>query len=281
MIKKEKYKIAQTKLNPSFFFCFSFFFFSIIGIAQNIYDIEHSLKYASFLEKNKKYLLAAEEYERINFMNPDVDSLKLKLIQLYVKDDCWGIIETKFNQYAFDKSKMPASFAKEYVRMLLKTKRFDEAFCFISGNKKITESDKNQLLLLCYMLQNNFTEASKILQTADIQKTVNLPEYKNLISDGLNAHYKSPAVALGLSAILPGLGKVYTKNYYDGIISFAFVGLSAFEAYCGFEKRGKHSIYGWISSGIAVGFYTGSLYGSYKAAKIFNKKIKSRFYKNA
>ena len=81
--------------------------------------------------------------------------------------------------------------------------------------------------------------------------------------------------------MVPGLGKVYTKNYNDALFSFVVIGTAAYPAYSGFSKKGANSIYGWISASLATSLYFGNVYGAYKAAKTYNKKINDAYIKRA
>jgi len=108
----------------------------------------------------------------------------------------------------------------------------------------------------------------------DIQKN-----YKDILTEVKHSKHKSPFVAATMSAIIPGMGKVYTGNSRDGLISMLIIALNTFEAYRGFNKYGTSSVLGWISGGIALGYYGGGIYGSWKAASKynndFNNKIKN------
>jgi hypothetical protein len=66
------------------------------------------------------------------------------------------------------------------------------------------------------------------------------------------------------------MGKVYSGRWKDGLVSLLFVGATGFQAYRGFSQKGSESIYGWIMGSLSVGFYIGNIFGSVKAAKIYN-----------
>lgn len=88
--------------------------------------------------------------------------------------------------------------------------------------------------------------------------------------------HRSPALAGVLSTIVPGAGKIYTGRYNEAWSAFSLTLSAAFCAYRGFEKRGKESIYGWIFSGVTLGFYSGNIYGAIKSAVQYNRKTKNR-----
>ena len=71
---------------------------------------------------------------------------------------------------------------------------------------------------------------------------------------------------------------MYTKDYKDAIIGFIIVGSSAFNTYRGFSKHGINSAYGWVFGGVALGFYSGNIYGAYKAVKNYNHRLRDKIY---
>jgi len=82
---------------------------------------------------------------------------------------------------------------------------------------------------------------------------------------------KSPLLASTLSALIPGLGKVYINRAGDALYSFSMINLAALVSYKAFESALYVS--GVITSGITVSFYLGTVYGSYIGAKLHNQQI--------
>jgi TM2 domain-containing membrane protein YozV len=73
---------------------------------------------------------------------------------------------------------------------------------------------------------------------------------------------KSPWVAAGLSAVVPGLGRAYIGRWADGVLSFVLVGLTGGLAAHGFHEDGTSSVRGWILASTSFLFYAGNVYGS-------------------
>jgi TM2 domain-containing membrane protein YozV len=73
---------------------------------------------------------------------------------------------------------------------------------------------------------------------------------------------KSPLLAGALSAVVPGLGRVYIGRWQDGLVSFLLVGLSAVLSAQGFYDEGSHSVRGWIVGSAGALLYVGNVYGS-------------------
>ena len=73
---------------------------------------------------------------------------------------------------------------------------------------------------------------------------------------------KSPLLAGALSAVIPGLGRVYLGRWPDGLLSFLLVGTTGALAAQGFYQEGRGSVRGWILGGVAALLYAGDVYGS-------------------
>jgi TM2 domain-containing membrane protein YozV len=73
---------------------------------------------------------------------------------------------------------------------------------------------------------------------------------------------KSPLLAGALSAVVPGLGRVYLGRWPDGLLSFLLIGTTGTLAAQGFYEEGRGSVRGWILGGVAALLYAGNVYGS-------------------
>jgi TM2 domain-containing membrane protein YozV len=91
----------------------------------------------------------------------------------------------------------------------------------------------------------------------------------------VDPHYKSPALAGTLSAIIPGSGKMYVGEWGDGVTALVVTSLFAFLAYDNFQA--DHTTRAWIFTGLGAFFYAGNIYGSIASAQIFNAKIEFEF----
>jgi hypothetical protein len=79
---------------------------------------------------------------------------------------------------------------------------------------------------------------------------------------------KSPFLAGALSAVVPGLGRVYIGRWPDGLLSFLLVGTTGALAAQGFYDEGRGSVRGWILTGVAALLYAGNVYGSAVGAAV-------------
>ena len=78
---------------------------------------------------------------------------------------------------------------------------------------------------------------------------------------------KSPYLAAVLSAVVPGTGRAYVGRPWDGLMGFMTVALTATAAYGGLST--DRPIEGGIFLSFATIFYTGEIYGAWRAAKYY------------
>lgn len=239
-------------------------------LGQNLYDLEHSLKYAKHLSASQKHLLASREYERLAFFYPHVDSISYLLIQSYRRSKQYdkGIDHT---EQLFNPVEMPAHFAYQYANLLLLKRSYDKLDQLLDKNNNISSEDKKLLALKTSFLANKWEEAERQINQYDNVKSIT--RYNLILNKALGFKRKKAGFALGLS-LIPGMGKIYTKNTKDGLASLFVIGVTSFLAYRGFSQKGLESFPGWFYGSLGFGFYIGNLYGSYKSAKVYNSKFK-------
>lgn len=264
------------------FFCLTAFFRIT---AQNLYDLAPSKKFADYLIKTKQFDLAAIEYERLTFLEPQNDSLKIALINCYSFNKKYDLAIVRLNSFADNTLKLDSTFSNLYAFNLLASKKFDASATFINQSNNLLKNKKEFYKGFTYLFLDDFKRANEfstpLLSTNELLQPVVL-----LSSEGLNAKHKSPALAAILSTIVPGTGKIYTGDWKDAIISIITVGFASFQTYRSFNIKGFEKPRGYIYGTLAAGFYIGNIYGSYKSAQRYNKrslkkvheKIENTFY---
>jgi len=250
--------------------------------SQDLYDLQNSKNFASYLLRTRQYSLAAQEFERIVFMSPSDTTAKLELLKSYRLSNQYSIglsrIEDLFPGNLFD---LPKSFTNEYMKLLLLNKDFPIALNLLNTSKALTLENRKDYQLKVLLLDNKWEEASEFSINNPGINTSQWRQMKSLIREKQKLKYKSPFLAAGFSAIIPGTGKIYTGNWKDGLFSLLFVGTSAWQSYRGFKKNGVESIYGWIFGIFTIGYYGGNVYGSWKAAKNYNSNLNHDIFHQA
>lgn len=236
--------------------------------SQNLYDLEHTKKFADYLFTSGQYNLAAEEYERVVFLNPTNESAKLRLIRSYKRN---GDIDKGINRmlalHDNSVSQLSVPFSLEFVQMNLKLHNYPAITNLLDKNSLLPDRFKTNIRLSMHLLDAKWEEAQDL--SANNPSEINGKLFA-IVEESMALKYKQPWLGTSLSIILPGSGKVYAGRWKDGIISFIFIAGSAWQAYRGFDKFGTGSAYGWIFGGVSFGFYTGNIFGSWKAVKQYN-----------
>jgi len=142
-------------------------------------------------------------------------------------------------------------------------------------NDNFTREDKVFYLVSTELFDEDYEKARELINMNQDIGNPYIDKYSIILDNKMYFKYKSPALSIALSSVIPGSGKVYSGAWKDAIVSFFFVATSAFQSYRGFEKNGVKSAYGWVFGGLATGFYLGNLFGSAKAAHMYNSNLKN------
>lgn len=243
------------------------------AFAQDIYDLPNSKKYAQYLTQQKQYKQAAEEWENILKLESS-DTNSYFLLRTYRLGGMYNSGET-FAEKHFSEQAYIANedFTEEYVKTLLQNNSLIKAQHFLAfDSANLDTFRKADYTFQTYILQADWQAARKLFDENKNLAAHKDNSYQSILLRAENQSHKNPALAATLSVIVPGLGKVYTEDWKDGAIAFFLVGSSALQAYWGFKEKGTNSVYGWIFGGVALGYYTGNIYGSYKSARRFNQR---------
>ncbi|OFX43657.1 MAG: hypothetical protein A2046_16025 [Bacteroidetes bacterium GWA2_30_7] len=239
--------------------------------SQDIFNLENSEKYANWLFETKDYRLASEEYERINFMHPEVKINQIRLVQSYrlSKNYISGINKAK-EYYTISNDIV---FLEEELKMNLLARQFHLSDSIL-GLQPFPKNKKDFYKFASLLLIDS---KKLIVDNSVLVSNLNTKAETELLETAIKYSLekrKSPALASVMSAVIPGSGKIYVGDWKNGLMSFLYVAATSFNAYRGFRKHGVNSGYGWVYSGLSFCFYAGNIWGSHKEAVNFNKRKK-------
>lgn len=232
-------------------------------------------KFADFLFRDRDYLRAALEYERL--ISSEVkDTLLFKIAFSYstIGDYPSAI---KF----FGKIPSSSSYVNESKLELIKTHYLMNDYYGVRSfynNTFIKRANKyqlegNKLFNFSYLFtKDELPSKEEFLSPFNLSEKDEVSEYYDWKQD---PPYKSSTISGIMSAIIPGSGKIYVGEIGDGIVAFITTTVFAFIAYDNFKAG--HNTRGWIWTGIAALFYGGNIYGSVAAAQVHNAKITFEF----
>lgn len=254
-----------------FFFTFSHFFFCYSQNDANLFDEAHSLRYANHLHESRQYQSAALEFERVLFFRANDTVVQQFLLDSYFRAANYQVGLQRADQLYPVAQSMPASLAFTYSKLLLRNGNHLQLTGFLARSPNLSRPNKALLQIGNAMLTRNWTLAqSAYLDFQDLPQIT--ATYGSLIERSQNLSRKKPFVAMSLSIAVPGLGKVYTKQWKDAIISFLTVGSFTYTAWRSYNRNGFESPFFWIYGGLALGFYGGNLYGSWQSAVRYNER---------
>lgn len=240
------------------------------SLCQNLFDHHNTQKYVDHLYELRQFNLAIPELERLVYFNP-LDTLnQSKLFRAYWADQQYQQgLQSGLALYG-SAQKIPAVVLPELTRLLYKSHRPDSAIMLLQSNPLISESNRFGHTATIYALEADWGNARENILSA--QNPV-FSHIKLLIDQSAALKYKKKGLAALMSAVLPGSGKFYTRNWKDGIFSLIFVGTTAYQSYRGFNNKGVESLQGWFFGGMSLGFYTGNIAGAYQSAYNYNHKL--------
>ena len=244
--------------------------------AQDLYDYAHSRAYARYLLQSQQYGLAAEEYERLIFLKPENDTLRADLLRAYRRGNTPQKGLEQWANWQLESRPKSRLLYGEYSKLLLRGGYPADARNLATQSDIFDSTQIRRIVLYADMLEQKWKQAKvSLVQISPSEKLSRRTDLEKLIQKGQQQKLKKPWLATALSVPVPGLGKVYSGEWKDGIISLLFVGVNAWQAVRRFDKEGTDTFWGWIHGGFALGFYSGNIYGAHKAARRYNqKKIK-------
>jgi hypothetical protein len=233
-------------------------------------------KFADYLFCQHDYLRASIEYEKyIQRSFNDTVAFKIGLANMAIgnfENASKKFFNISQNSVFYNLSRL------EYLRANFQTGNFN-SYRNLYGSLKLNPDYKyffnaRELYNFSFLFTDNPLPQKKIFINSFPDEEQNkVDEFYSWKSD---PPYKSSVTAALLSTVIPGLGKVYTHKYSDGIFAFVTVSLLCYLAYADFHAN--HNFRGWLFSALGAGFYGGNIYGSAASAQIFNAKIKFQFF---
>ena len=237
--------------------------------AQDIFSKDNSKKFAGFLLMSGEYKLAASELERVLFLDPEDEIAKVNLLKSYRYSRQFDKGLKRADELYPVLFQMPENVFVEYSKLLLVTHNFSLVEGLLDQSVNISAENSLVIQSVSKMYQADWPEAEVLVNQISNSNEYYVP-LSQLVKEGKQIRYKSPLLSGTLSAIIPGMGKIYSGYWKDGLIALAATGISAWQSYRGFNKDGIKSPYGWIYGFMTVGFYIGNIYGSVKAANKYN-----------
>lgn len=242
---------------------------------QDLFDSLNTARYADFLFNSGNYREAVEEYERLLFLSNPAEGKKIRLVQSYRLSGRPALARQRMQSIWDQPALVSAPVAKEFFFLSVLDRDFQGLETSLQENPVLTADEKVFYLASALLFQEDFRRANTLLQDHEGLTFPGLQNLQAISGDAVSLPLRSPLMGGVFSALLPGSGKFYAGNWEDGIISMVMVGMSAWQAYRGFDRRGTGSVYAWSYAVIGTAFYLGNIYGSVKEVNKYNQLQKN------
>jgi tetratricopeptide (TPR) repeat protein len=244
--------------------------FTIIAAnAQTAYDFDHSRKFGLYLYNTGQYELAVQEFERAVFYLPSDSAANSMLFKTYAILGQTAKAVDGYVRFTHDADLqfMPNEYGSIYANSLIQRGEYLEALSFINRNCCLAEKDKYYLSVL--LVRKEWEMARDFAATYDKNNPAVLPLI-DITNKTEHIKHRSPFLGALFSAIVPGSGKLYAGNWQDALIGFIMTTGSGIVAYRAYDKYGINNPYTWFAGTLAIGYYSGNIYGGYNTAKKYN-----------
>jgi tetratricopeptide (TPR) repeat protein len=245
--------------------------------------------FADYLFREGEYYRAITEYYRI--LHTDLDypkraNLLRKVGLCYFKGadyDEYILFYKKYHDAFYPDSllysEMSLLLGKSYYHLNLYQKTISNLDSQQLSSQNHFYNDIQFLLGISYSRMYNWQNAIQKLQLINQSYS----DSDSIIAENIirsfqnfpNLSSRSPFLAGGLSAILPGAGYAYCHRWGTGVASILINGLLAWT----FSDALKREQYGLatLTGFVGIGWYVGNIKGSVKAAKNYNSNIRDDF----
>lgn len=254
---------------------FLFFVFPLTAQVHSpdikIHTKENIRLFADYLFCEGDYLRSSFEYEKLSLLNNDTLTFKngLSLKRSGILDEAqkkFSLLNNTSGLYEYSRLE---SFSIYYLQ-----KNFHSLDNEYSSLKKSSiKIEVERIFTYSFLLRESipFDEDTFISFFEMDDKEAISGFYNRKKFPG----YKSPLLAGILSGLLPGIGKIYTEEYTDGLFAALLTGVLAYLSYDNFKAG--HKFRGWLFGGLGAFFYAGNIYGAAASAQLFNAKIDFNF----
>lgn len=240
-------------------FILLFIIFGGVVQAQDLFSRPNAYQFADYLFMQHDFELAEMEYQRLFFAEPNDSLASTRFFYCNYQLNNYAKNQKVYQKYYKSLPNHNRSVDHLYLRSLVLL-RASELHLEL---QELQPLHRDYYALTSYILHSDWAKAHQLYEESSDPWCA---KHGSIMVLQESLHYKKPALAAAMSAIVPGSGKAYSGYWQDALFSFLFVSMSTWQAYRGFDKKGIESAYGWIYGGLSAGFYIGDIFGSYKAA---------------
>jgi TM2 domain-containing membrane protein YozV len=228
------------------------------SFGQNIFDKENSYVFAKSLACEGNYseaYLALEPF--VNYKFPDsLEALTIHcLYKLDRKKELFEIIN-----YIF-KSKLEN---QKLINQLGSICLSNDTFSSLYSNQNLDLFD-NEIKVRMLLMLGYQNKAVTLIHT--YPKSIDSSYISSWILRQNQIKKIKPGKYMLASALIPGTGKMFIGQIYEGLTTLLIVGTHTFLCIRSFQLYGITSAFGWVNVGLGTSFYGGNIIGTQRAIK--------------
>jgi TolA-binding protein/TM2 domain-containing membrane protein YozV len=248
---------------------------------------EKMLSFGDSLFERGDYYRAITEYERVIFFYPDhalAKTARFQIANSYLKGDRIDQAIERFKALSMDLPNedigRKAFFMlgeayyqkREYARAVDFYESYIETY---PGDERI---DAARIRIgWCYLRQGKWRQASE--EFGRLPPDSPLHAQAAGLAEGAQAYpgipTKSPTLAGGLSAVLPGAGQLYVNRPGDALVSFLLNGAFIWATVEAFHN--DNNVTGGILLFFESGWYLGNIYNAVNGAEKYNRRNEQKY----
>ncbi len=234
---------------------------------KDLFDQKSSEEYAKFLLASGQFELASFEYRRLSMLDVDNSGYFEKALESLYRGSLLDQIKPLVGSRVA-LCEATDGIARFLLASEIKRSNLSSVDSILACNSNIIADRKIHYSVMSRAFAKDWEGA---ISLANEKPNSLVQQYLPTLEGARDMKRASPFLAGTMSAIIPGTGKMYARDWKNGIISLAFIGIFSYQAYLGFSRRGVNSGLGWVYSVLGFGFYTGNIAGSVRSAKRFNR----------
>lgn len=253
--------------------------FPVFTDEPDYYRPESVKAFADWLYATGDYKRSAGEYLRYFFMldkTPD-DGTLFRIGLCYSRSGEYDKAITTFGDLITLYPESAFICESRYETALIHYRRsaYAESLEFIAAETPDSSFDCRRFHILAgidYLYLRDWHAAYRLLHEVDNTGSPDITGLLELSESAMVIRGKNPFCAGVLSALVPGLGKMYAGKPGDGLFSLLTIGIFGGMAAYGFYEEGVSSVKAWIYASIGGIFYLGNIYGSVNAAIAYTRE---------
>jgi hypothetical protein len=243
-----------------------------IPIDPDLFDLDHGLAFAQYLEQEGRLDLALEEYRRVDRLAPGRLDVRMAILRLcnVTGRPAEGMVA--YERWDYHPYLVPPELRRRYVGLFFAERALDRLERKLGDGLGFKDPERTRVDLHLALYRHDWERARGLYERFEIQHVKrHRMAYAPIMAAVDEMRYRKPWLGTVLS-IVPGGGQCYAGQWVDGIGSLLLVGLTGLESYRLFHKRGPANVLAWGLAGLSASFYIANLYGGHRAAHRYNAR---------